>query len=349
MRIMLCLAGAAHGGSEAFFLDLSVAFAHAGIEALPVIRPNAVRQSALKRHDLPLQTAHFGNLLDTRTGGALRRAVRRFEPDVVLAFRARAATWMPDGPHVKAARMTGFDDLAPYRRCRHLLCPSPALRRHATAAGWPPERAHLMPGFARVDAHLPEDRARLDTPRDAPVLLALGRLARKKGLDVLLRALVEVPRAVCWLAGDGPARDELARLADDLGVAERVRFLGWRTDKGALYRAADVVVLPARAATFSTVSLEAWAYERPLVTTDVEGPAELVKPDTDAVVAPRADPDALAVAIRRVLEEPGLAPRLVAAGRTRYHESYTEAACVARYLDLFRRLISREDAAREIA
>ncbi len=132
-------------------------------------------------------------------------------------------------------------------------------------------------------------------------------------------------------------------------MVDRVRFLGWRADKGALYRAADVVVFPSRYEPFGTVSLEAWAYERPLVTTDADGPAGLVTPESDALMVPREDPEALATAIRRVLDEPGLAARLVAAGRTRYDRDYTEAACVARYLDLFGRLIGQGDAAREIA
>mgnify|MGYP000361943374 CR=1 FL=1 len=347
MRIMLCLAGAAHGGAETFFVDLATAFARAGVEIAPVIRPNAVRHSELRRAGARVRTAPYGRWLDMRTGPVLRRTVAEVEPDVVLAFMNRAAAWMPGGPHVKAARLGGYYDLKYYRRCEHLLCITPAIREHVVARGWPGARAHVLPNFATVDNHLPEDRTNLNTPRRAPVLLVPSRLHRNKGLDVMLRALAQLPGVICWLAGDGPARTELGRLALELGVVDRVRFLGWRADKGALYRAADVVVFPSRYEPFGTVSLEAWAYERPLVTTDADGPAGLVTPERDALMVPREDPDALAAAIRRVLDDPRLAARLVAAGRTRYHEGYTEAACVARYLDLFRRLIADRADARE--
>jgi glycosyltransferase involved in cell wall biosynthesis len=197
-----------------------------------------------------------------------------------------------------------------------------------------------MPNFATVDDHPPQDRAALATPPDAPVLLVPSRLHRAKGIDTMLHALRRVPEAVLWLAGAGPDRHALEALAAELGVAARVRFLGWRADKGALFRAADVVVFPSRYEPFGTVTLEAWAHGRPLVTTDATGPAGIVRPDRDALMVPREDPDALARAIRRVLDAPGVAEGLVAAGQARYQGAYTEAACAARYLELFDRLIA---------
>jgi glycosyltransferase involved in cell wall biosynthesis len=338
MRIMPILAGAPEGGAETFFVDLCAAFARAGVEVRPVLRPNPTREAGLEAAGLSPRRLPFGRWTDRTTGRGLRAAVRRDSPDVVLAFMNRAASWMPPGAHLSAARLGGYYDVKYYRRCDHVLCITPDIRRHVLAQGWPEARAHVMPNFATIDTHPPQDRAALDTPADAPVLLVPSRLHTAKGLDVMLRALVRVPEAILWLAGDGPERSALATLADELGVARRVRFLGWRADKGALFRAADVVVFPSRYEPFGTVSLEAWAYGRPLVTTDAAGPAGLVTPGEDALMVPREDSDALAGAIRRCLDDPALAQDLVAAGQARYHEGYTEAACVARYLDLFKRL-----------
>ena len=91
-----------------------------------------------------------------------------------------------------------------------------------------------MPTFPTIEAAEPVDRAELATPAEATVLLSLSRLHEKKGLDVLLQALAELPACVAWIAGDGPLEGELKALAARLGVADRVRFLGWRSDRGAL-------------------------------------------------------------------------------------------------------------------
>jgi glycosyltransferase involved in cell wall biosynthesis len=338
MRIMPLLAGASQGGAETFFVDLCAALARAGAAPHPVIRPRPEREAALRRAGMTVRTAPFGQWLDTRTAGVLRRAVAEVEPDVVLAFMNRAAAWMPAGPHLKIARLGGYYDLKYYRRCDHLVCITPDIRDHVVRAGWPPDRAHVLRNFATVDADPPADRAALDTPPDAPVVLVTARLHPSKGIDTLLRALRAVPEAVLWVAGDGPERTALQRLAAHLGVAARVRFLGWRHDRGALYRAADIAVVPSRHEPFGTVNLEAWAYARPLVTTDAPGPAGLVRPETDALMVPREDAAALADALRRVLAEPQLAARLAAAGRARYTAGFDETAGVARYLELLRDL-----------
>src|SRR4029077_20346142 len=90
------------------------------------------------------------------------------------------------------------------------------------------------------------DRAPRAPPADATALLAPSRLHEKKGLDILLASLADLPGCIAWLAGDGPLEADLKALAARLGVAGRVRFLGWRTDRGPLLAAADICVLPSR-------------------------------------------------------------------------------------------------------
>ncbi len=144
---------------------------------------------------------------------------------------------------------------------------------HMVKNGVPADRAHYIPTFPVITPLPPLDRATLNTPSDAKVLLTLSRLHEKKGLDTFLRAVQGLPGCVAWLAGDGPLQAELENLAVELGIAERVRFLGWRTDRSALLRAADICVLPSRYEPFGTVILEAWAARTPLVACASAGPA----------------------------------------------------------------------------
>ena len=332
------LAGAPTGGAETFFVTLVTAFAGAGVEQRAVIRRNPERAALLRSAGVPVQEAAFAKWLDLRTRATLRREVSRFDPDVALAFMNRAADRMPDGRHLKLARLGGFYDIKYYRRCDHLVCITHGIRRHVIGQGWPEERAHYIGNFAETDDAPAADRAAFDTPADAPLVFTPCRLHAAKAIDVLLRAVARLDGVYLWVAGDGPDRAALSALAAELGVASRVRFLGWRVGTGAFFRAADVVAFPSRHEPFGTVSLEAWAYGKPLVTTDVDGPAELVRPDEDALMVPRDSVDYLAAGLRRVIEDRGLAARLVAAVTARHRAEFTREICVRNYLTLFDRL-----------
>jgi glycosyltransferase involved in cell wall biosynthesis len=347
MRLMQMLAGAPQGGAETFFVSLAAGFARwaregrAELDQLTAIRPNAARAEALRAAGASCVEMPFGGRLDLTTRPRLRGLAHEFAPDLVLAYMNRAAAFMPSGDFLKLARLGGYYDLKYYRRCDHLLCITADIRRHVVDRGWPAERAHVMPNFATLDAHPAEPRGAQATPEDVPLILVPSRLHQAKGLDTLLQALAQVPDACLWLAGEGPQRGQLEELTDRLGLRDRVRFLGWRSDRGALYRACDLVAFPSRYEPFGTVSLEAWAYGKPLVAADAAGPAGLVRHGEDALLVPREDPIALAGALRRVLEDRALAERLAQAGHARYKADYTEDACVQRYLRLFERLTGR--------
>lgn len=332
------LAGSPGGGAETFFISLATALAGAGVEQHAVIRHHATRAALLRQAGIPVREVAFAKWLDLGTRTALRREVASFDPDVVLAFMNRAAARMPAGRHLKLARLGGFYDLKYYRRCDHLICNTRAILRHVVDHGWPADRASFIANFAEPDAQPAVDRARFDTPDGVPLLFTPARLHPVKAIDVLLRALARLDGVYLWVAGEGPGRAALTALAEELGVMSRVRFLGWQTGTGAFFRAADVVVLPSRFEPFGTVNIEAWAYGRPLVTTDTDGSAELVRPSEDALVVPRDDVDALRDALFRVVSDRSLADRLVAAGTARHQAEFTRAVCVQNYLALFDRL-----------
>lgn len=332
------LAGAPSGGAETFFVSLVTAFVGAGVEQRAVIRRNPARADLLREAGVPVREVAYAGWLDLATRAALRREVAEFDPDVVLAFMNRAADRMPDGRHLKLARLGGFYDIKYYRRCDHLICITHGIRRHVIAQGWPAERAHHIANFAEADPAPAADRAAYDTPADAPLVFTPCRLHAAKAIDVLLRAVATLDGVYLWVAGDGPERAALARLADEIGIARRVRFLGWQTATGPYFKAADVVAFPSRHEPFGTVSLEAWAYGKPLVTTDVDGPAELVRPGEDALVVPKDDAPALAAALRRVIGDRDVAAGLAAAGSRRHQAGFTREICVRNYLTLFDRL-----------
>ena len=338
LKVLTVLAGAPVGGAETFFVSLTTALARAGLDIRSVLKSNSAREAALSAANVPYRTAPFGSVLDFATGPVLRRAAGEFRPDVVLAFAGRAASFLPDGPHVRIGRLGGYYNLKNFRRCNHLVCNAPDLVRYVVDGGWPRERVSLIPNFPALADGPKLDRAAFDTPDDAPLALALGRLHPVKGFDTLIRAAAIVPGLFVWIAGEGTERDALRGLTKQLGLDGRVRFLGWRNDRASLFKTADICVYPSREEPFGNVVVEAWACGTPLVTTASTGPRWLVRPGEDALMTPVDDVNALAAAIQRLIQSPDLKLSLAAAGRRRVADEFSEPAIITRYIELFERV-----------
>lgn len=163
-----------------------------------------------------------------------------------------------------------------------------------------------------------ELRAQLTRCGGGPVVLTVARLEdHHKGISWLLRAAALVPEALFVIAGDGPDRERLQKLAVDLCVQHRVVFLGFRQDIAALLSCCDVFVLPSLFEGLCLVILEAMAAGKPVVATDVAGTDDVIISGETGLLVPPANAEALAAAIKRVLQDPLLAARLAAAGNAR--------------------------------
>jgi glycosyltransferase involved in cell wall biosynthesis len=179
------------------------------------------------------------------------------------------------------------------------------------------------------------------------MVLVTGNLSEVKGHPTFLEAarLIAASLDDCafvLVGGETSSPgygDYLRGLASDLGIADKVHFIGWRDDVPAILKMADVVVLPSLAEGFPLAILEAMACARPVVATTVGGVAEAVIDGvTGLLVAPK-DPGGLAAAIRRVLENPDLARRMGEAGRRRIEEKFSLEQVGARIEEIYGALL----------
>jgi phosphatidylinositol alpha-mannosyltransferase len=178
-------------------------------------------------------------------------------------------------------------------------------------------------------------------PTDGPTVFFIGRHEDRKGLEVLLAALAWLPAGVrLWVAGEGPQTAALkARSADD----GRVEWLGRVTDDEAAsrLRSADVFCAPSlHGESFGVVLLEAMAAQTPIVASDLPGYRNVARPDTDALLVPPGDPEALARAITEVLTDNTRAAELVASAEARANE-FSMDRLAERYVALYQRLLER--------
>lgn len=177
-------------------------------------------------------------------------------------------------------------------------------------------------------------------PRDL-VIGTVGRLVPVKNLALLLRAVAGVDlRAHVVLVGDGPERASLQALAEGLGIASRVRFLGHSDEVRSELAAFDVFALPSRNEGMSNTLLEAMAASLAVVVSDVGGNLEIVRDGIDGLSFPNGDQEALAQCLSRLCADPGLRARLGRAGRDRVAASFSIRAMVERYEKLYDRVLA---------
>jgi glycosyltransferase involved in cell wall biosynthesis len=154
-------------------------------------------------------------------------------------------------------------------------------------------------------------------------------------LAALARLAEEGLRPALWIAGQGPARPALEKLARELRLEDRVRFLGQRSDVADLLSACDVFILPSRHEGLGVAALEAMAAGRPIVATRVGGLAEAVVHERTGLLVPPEDPAALATALARLLRDPALRARLGAEGPARIAEGFRADDLVEAYERLY--------------
>jgi len=175
----------------------------------------------------------------------------------------------------------------------------------------------------------------------------VGRLVHQKGVDVLLKAVALLDPALPFvvdIVGDGAERQELESLGASLGVAHRVRFLGWKSSEELpeLYRCMDVLALPSRDEGMPNVVLEAMATGLPVVATKVAGTEELVHDGETGLIVPPEDHQALAEALRRAVTDRETRTSMGAAGRTLVEARYTWRRVAEEYLALAESCVARD-------
>jgi len=256
-------------------------------------------------------TAHLvSELPDVPTMSIQRSAVTRVV-DRYIAVSAHAARALADTLRIASSRVSVVHNAVPLPVREDRGSPDPALR--------------LALGAERT-----------------PLVVTLARLTAQKGLSILLRAAVDLPHVSFAIAGDGPDRAALEAEAAQLGVADRVRFLGFREDTAALLDAADLFVLPSLSEGLPLSVLEAMAAGTPVVATAIGGTDEAVVDGVSGLLVPPGDPAALGAAIGALLGDGALAARMASNGLARVTQSFSTERMVREVAQVYDALISAE-------
>jgi glycosyltransferase involved in cell wall biosynthesis len=214
-----------------------------------------------------------------------------------------------------------------------------ALKTELVGLDVPAERITVLRNGVDLDAFRPiepdEAKRRIGEPATGTLLLSVGHLIERKGHHLVIGALPDLPQARLMIAGTGPDEAKLRRLAESLGVSDRVRFLGHvpHRDLAAIYSAADMLVLASSREGWANVLLEAMACGTPVVASNIWGTPEVVTSPDAGRLMPELSARGVVEGVRELAGSPP-----VRASTRRYAEAFGWDETTAGQLALFQRL-----------
>ena len=334
------------GGLEQSLIDDGEALALAGHRVVALIAPGWPGRAQLEPVVVEMAMVRSRSEWDLIARRRVSAVLRAWAPSVVLTI-GRRATVLSRGalrhdPNVPLVART------PNERVRHLIgidqiiATTPDIAQALIGAGQPPERISVVPNLVRV----PEAGARRGrTMREPPVIGALGRLVAGKGFGDLIDALALLrDRGVSFAArvgGTGPEERALRARAAAAGLNERLGFLGWVTDKAAFFEGIDVLCVPSRAEAFGIVVLEGMAHGVPVIAADAQGPRAIITDGVDGLLVRRADPQHLADALERLLNDAALRHRLAESALQTVRARYALPVVAAQLSDTLASVVRR--------
>lgn len=321
------------------------------------LRP-AVIPGVMVHHFVPAFPTKLGYLTVVPK---LREMVRHLQPDLLHAHYLTSYGLLGclTGWHPLVVSMWGSDVLDfPFtsplhrrlvawilKRADLLMSTSQAMAR--TVQPWlpPGKPVHVTPFGVDVAAFHPGD-----APPDAPVVIGTScYLIPRKRIDLLLRAAATLikrpsgPEILVRIAGEGEERPSLEALARELGIADRVTWLGWQSgdDLAATVRGMAVMVVPSRQEAFGVVALEAAASGVPIVATRVDGFVESVAEGISGLLVPPDDEAALTAALASLVDDPAKRRAMGQTAREWVCRTYAWELTADRMTGLYRQVLDR--------
>jgi glycosyltransferase involved in cell wall biosynthesis len=281
-------------------------------------------------HEVPVRAK-----VDPFAIAAIRRLIERRRYDIVQTHLSTSsvigslAARKAGVPCV--ATVHGMSSKYSFAFADHLIGVSEGVKRHLASQGVPNDRISVVYNGLVLPPKMEqaEARRRLQIPQDAIVVGTVSRVTPLKGVDDAIRAVAilahQEPRLLYIVVGEGDALHSCMALARDLGIADRIRFEGYRKNVPAYLAAMDCFVFPTHREAMGIALVEAMAAGLPCVASDVDGIPEVLPPGT-GLLTPARNPASLAAGVRRVLDSTELAEALGSAARKRAQEVFSADA-----------------------
>jgi glycosyltransferase involved in cell wall biosynthesis len=224
-------------------------------------------------------------------------------------------------------------------RADAVIAVSESMLEELARNGFPGRMCRLVPNGVDLGAF---DEVSVSVTHGTQMVGTVGRLVDQKGMDVFIDAAARMvekrPEVRFAIVGDGPLRRECERRMASLGLQGRMELLGERSDVPDLLGGMNVFVSASRWEGMPLAILEAMAAKRPVVATSVPGSSELIEHGVTGLLVAPEDPEAMAQAVLRLLDDPGLAASLGEGARARVSTQYNAATMAGQIMEVYRQV-----------
>lgn len=326
-KILIIINNLGVGGAERLVIDDTHELLRRGFDVrLLTLKAENPAKSLEPGSRLPSAAMHrilFSGLFDFMAWRDTVAYIRKFRPSIVFTH-----LWFSNVIGVVASRITGvptvisfehnvYDSVKTWKQFAidrilqtmsdKVVAVSPSVKESLMRHGIRPGNVDVVMNGIDIKRYFGRDKAaaRKSLGIDAGefVFVFIGRLIEQKAPDILIPAFAKVGRGTLLIAGDGILRPMLEGMAADLGVADKVRFLGVRNDVPDLLAAADCFILPSRHEGLPIVGLEAIAAGKPMILGSFASAADLMTPEVDGILAKSGDVDVLTSAMTRMMDD----------------------------------------------
>lgn len=367
MRILQLISSEGRYGAETMLLGLAKCLTSLGHETLLGVfrnshQPHTEIAEAAGLEGLPVEIIPCNGRVDLNAVRAIQRCITTHSMDVVHTHGYKTnlygyaaarrygtplvATYHIDWPDRGVAlRLYHLLDRVVVRRFEKVVAVSDAVASSLRRSGLPQRKVTTIDNAIELAPfRAPKPTLREEMPNQATMLVGLvGRLTPQKGGEYFLRTaaalLGEFPDVRFVLVGEGPERKRLEQLAQELGIAAQVGFLGRREDMPGVYASLDVLVLPSINEGLPMTILEALATGTPVVATAVGAVPKLIVPGRTGLLVEPRDTAGLRAAVARLLTDAKLRKELGENGRAWVRQGFSSAAMADKYLDLYRQVL----------
>jgi glycosyltransferase involved in cell wall biosynthesis len=366
MKILHIISSGGMYGAEAVILNMSRTLNEGSHSSILGVFSNSANPN-LQLHEVATAQGIESHLIsctgqiDRTVPSSIRELAARANADVVHAhgykadiycyfalrgsgvpFVSTCHTWYDNDLTVS---LYGAADRFILRNYAAIVAVSEDVRQRLLKAGVRKEKIHIVRNG--IDLR-PFDNAapslRNLSSQDDPIVGLIGRLATEKGVDIFLRAaarvLTELPATKFVVIGEGPDREQLELLIDELQVQNSVFMLGRRDDMPGVYASLDIMVSASRHEGLPMAILEGMASSRPIVATAVGAVPEVVMDGRTGVIVPSENVEALAAKIVTLLNNRTQRENLGAAAKTLIEEEFSAERMTTDYLHIYEQAIA---------
>jgi len=342
MKIANIILTSANGGAEQVFIDYSIILERLGHQVFSIVRHNAPYIWQLEKNKFSFaKVKHFFGHQDIFVAIKILKTLKKIDANLVIAHAGRAmvlsrmAVWFLNKFYKKNILHISVNHSMNVKRSigsDFIISVNKQIFYKTIDEGQDSARSFVVHNATDIDGISANFQKINLKEKDVIVVGGLGRLDKEKAFRFLVKTASFLKKnyhkkIIVKIGGNGKRLEYLKNLANEFGVSDDVHFTGWAKDRKAFFESLDIFCLPSVKETFGLVILEAIKFHKPIISTNTDGPQEILRDGIDGIFIEKS-PEAkveerFGKAIIRIIEEENLANYLVKNSFERLTEKFS--------------------------